>query len=111
MHQTNGRRLRGEVIANAKRAIKRINASRYYVKSQFGNGKYEVRQTDLGWSCSCADHKYRGVRCKHIYSVEFGFAFNETVTPEIVIQPISRLACSYCNSERIVKKAIRHNKQ
>jgi transposase-like protein len=111
MYQTNEGQTRGQVIATAKRAIKRINQSRYFVKSQSGNGKYEVRQTDLGWICSCADHKFRGIHCKHIYAVEFSFAIRETVKQELVIQPISTLACRYCNSEHIVKKAIRRNKQ
>jgi hypothetical protein len=109
--QQNFRQIRGQVIAKAKRAIKCINQSRYIVKSsQAGNGKYEVCQSDLGWVCSYADHKF-GVRCKHIYAVEFRFAILETVKQEVVIQPISTLVCRYCNSERIVKKAIRRNKQ
>jgi putative transposase len=101
----------GQVIAQTFCAVRRINAIRYTVKSQSGNGKYEVHQTDLGWVCSCADHKFRGVRCKHIYAVEFSFAIRETVKQDLIIQPISQLACRYCNSERIVKKAIRRNKQ
>jgi putative transposase len=111
MQTTNIRKQRGQMIAAAKRAIKRINPSRYFVKSQSGNGKYEVHRNELGWVCSCADHKFRGVRCKHIFAVEFSFAIRETVKQERVIQPISQLACRYCNSEHIVKKAIRRNKQ
>jgi putative transposase len=53
---------------------------------------------------------YRGVKCKHIYAVEVSFELREQVKKEIIIQPITSLACSYCNSERIVKKAIRRNK-
>ena len=96
----------GQTIAQTFRAVRRVSAIRYRVKSQSGNGKYEVKQTDLGWVCSCADHKYRGVRCKHIYAVEFSSAIRETVQQEqeLVIQPISQLACHYCNSEHIVKK-------
>jgi transposase-like protein len=103
----------GLEISKQFRAARRISQTRYFVKSQSGNGKYEVKLTNLGWTCSCADHKFRGVRCKHIYAVEFSFAIRETVkqTQELVIQPISRLACRYCNSENIVKKALRHNKQ
>ena len=48
---------------------------------------------------------------KHVYAVEFSFAIRETVQQEVVIQPISQLACRYCNSEHIVKKIIRRNKQ
>ena len=42
MQTTNIRQERGQLIATAKRAIKRMNASRYLVKSQSGNGKYVV---------------------------------------------------------------------
>jgi putative transposase len=64
----------------------------------------------LGWVCSCPDHTYRGVKCKHIHAVEFSFALREQVKQEIVIALIS-LACLFCNSDNIVKKAVRHNKQ
>lgn len=101
----------GQTIAQTFRAVRRVSAIRYRVKSQSGNGKYEVRQTNLGWGCTCSDHKFRGVRCKHIYAVEFSFAIRETVQQEVVIQPVSQLVCRYCNSEHIVKKAIRRNKQ
>jgi transposase-like protein len=111
MYQTNKRKARGQVIATAKRAVRRIDKSRYFVKSQSGNNKYEVRLTDIGWVCSCNDHKFRGVNCKHVYAVECSFPVHETAKPELVIQPISTLACRYCNSEHIVKKAIRRNKQ
>jgi putative transposase len=51
----------GLAIANISDAIKRINESEYIVKSQSGNGDYEIHSTDLGWVCSCPDHKFRGV--------------------------------------------------
>jgi hypothetical protein len=47
----------GLAIANITGAIKRISESAYKVKSQNGNGDYEVNSTDLGWICSCPDHK------------------------------------------------------
>ncbi|MGA7367864.1 MAG: DDE-type integrase/transposase/recombinase [Nitrososphaeraceae archaeon] len=101
----------GQVIAQTFRAVRRVNAIHYRVQSQSDNGKYVVRHTNIGWNCTCSDHRFRGVRCKHIYAVEFSFAIRETVQQEVVIQPISQLVCRYCNSEHIVKKAIRRNKQ
>jgi uncharacterized Zn finger protein len=64
----------GLAIANITDAIKRISQSVYKVKSQNGNGDYDISSTDLGWVCSCPDHTYRGVKCKHIFVVEFSFA-------------------------------------
>ena len=100
-----------QLIAQKFRAVRRINESRYSVKSQSAKGKYDIYQTKIGWTCSCPDHKFRGIKCKHIFAVEFSYAIRETVREEVIIRPISQLACRYCNSEHIVKKAIRRNKQ
>ena len=94
-----------QLIAQKFRAVRRINESRYSVKSQSAKGKYDIYQTKIGWTCSCPDHKFRGIKCKHIFAVEFSYAIRETVREEVIIRPISQLACRYCNSEHIVKKA------
>ena len=73
------RQQEGLAIANIDGAIKRINETKYVVKSQNGNGDYDVCSTDLGWVCSCPDHKFRGVKCKHIFAVEISFALRKEV--------------------------------
>jgi putative transposase len=103
------RERRGQVIATAKRAIKRINASRYFVKSQAGNGKYEVSATKLGWKCSCPDQKFRGVKCKHIYAVEISFAIRKEVEVTRIEPLVNVNECIYCKSATIVKDGLRHN--
>jgi transposase-like protein len=100
----------GQLIAQVKDAIKRIDEFTYVVKSQSNGGSYNIHSTELGWKCDCPDHTHRGVKCKHIFAVEFSFALREQVKKEIVIQPITSVVCRYCNSDSIVKKAIRHNK-
>jgi putative transposase len=45
-----------------------------------------------------------------LIAVEFSFALREQVKKDIVILPIISVICRYCNSDCIVKKAIRHNK-
>ena len=110
MHIQTNRQEQGQLIAEAKDTIKRINETEYFVNSQSGNGSYRIFATELGWNCSCPDHKFRGVKCKHVYAVEFSLALREKVKEEIVIQPITSLVCRYCNSENVVKKAIRRNK-
>ena len=62
---SNLRELKGKVIATAKRSMKRYNDYRYLVKSQSGNGKHIVILTKIGWTCSCPDHKFCGVKCKY----------------------------------------------
>jgi putative transposase len=90
--------------------VKRLNERNYQVKSLTRDEIYKIIITSIGWVCSCADHMFRGVKCKHIYAVEFSFAIREQVKNDIIITPIDSLPCRYCNSENIVKKAIRHNK-
>ena len=52
--------------------IEKLNDRVYLVK-----GKYEVEdlttKTDINpyMTCSCPDHRYRGVDCSHIFAVQF----------------------------------------
>ena len=65
--------------------------------------------TDLGWVCSCPDHTYRGVKCKHIFAVEISFALHKEV--EVArIEPVDTEFCIYCKSPWIVKDGLRYNK-
>jgi hypothetical protein len=57
----------GQEIAQKFRAVRRINESRYSVKSQSAKGKYDIYQTKIGWTCSCPDHKFRGIKCKAFF--------------------------------------------
>jgi putative transposase len=94
-------------IANIPGTVKRISESAYKVKLQ--NGYYDVSLTDLGWVCSCPDHKYRGVKCKHIFEVEISFALHKEVEVAL-IEPVDTDFCVYCKSVWIVKDGLRHNK-
>ena len=59
--------------------------------------------------CACPDHKYRGVKCKHIFAVEISFALHKEV--EVAhIEPVDTDFCIYCKSPWIVKDGLRHNK-
>lgn len=91
------RQEQGHLIAQTNGSIKRINENQYVVNSQSNGGTYRVHSTALGWVCSCPDHTYRGVKCKH--------------RKKVLIAPINSIACRYCNSENISKKALRKNKQ
>ena len=71
------REQQGNLIAQMRGLVNRINDMNYTVLSQSGNCIYEVISTSLGWKCSCADHTYRGVKCKHIFAVEISFALGK----------------------------------
>jgi hypothetical protein len=60
---------RGKDIVNMKNQIHELDKFQYRVKSQSTCEEYEVISTELGWICSCADHKFRGVFCKHLYAI------------------------------------------
>lgn len=98
----------GKILQNS---VRRIDDNTYSIKSLTRDETYQIVSTELGWTCSCPDHKFRGVRCKHIYAVEFSQILRQTVEKAVntVISPIE-LACKYCTSNKIVKKALRHNK-
>ena len=104
------RQQEGLVIANISGAIKRISEIKYLVKSQNGNGGYDVCSTDLGWVCSCPDHKFRGVKCKHIFAVEISFALRKEVQVARIAPITTTTTCIFCDSSNIVKDGLRHNK-
>lgn len=103
---------KGYKITFQKGAIKRLDENTYTVKSQSGNGQYVVTQSTYGWKCTCPDHTYRNAKCKHIVAVEYSFELRREVeaAQQTVIEEMKGLACRYCNSENIVKKAKRYNK-
>jgi len=110
VNKFDGRKLRDKAIAELGDQIKRIGAHAYKVSSQSGNGDYEVLMTEEGWMCSCPDHVYRRVKCKHIWAVEFSLAIREKVKPKTTIEQLNTLVCRFCGSESIVKNGVRQNK-
>jgi transposase-like protein len=108
--QNNLRLQRGQEIANNPNQVKRFNDNEYKVKSQSSSSEYDIIASELGWVCSCPDHKFRGVICKHIHAVEISLAIRKNVEKEIVIQQVNAFACPQCQSDQIVKHGIRHNK-
>jgi len=65
----NDRERRGLAIA----AVCRIDQKGgvYLVPSQSGSGKYTVCPDPESPHCTCLDHETRGVKCKHIFAVEY----------------------------------------
>jgi len=61
---------RGELIANRSRQITHITDVSYTVKSQTTKTVYAVVCTGDKWSCTCPDHVYREITCKHIHAVQ-----------------------------------------
>ena len=64
------RQQQGELIAQTKGSIKRLDDKNYLVNSQSGDGSYNLQLTEFGFVCTYADYVFRGVKCKHIHAVE-----------------------------------------
>jgi transposase-like protein len=106
----NEREQRGWEIANAFGSVKRIESDSYKVKSQSGNGEYSINKKNDQWACSCPDHVYRHVKCKHIYAVEISLALRTEVAIQR-IEPMDNLnECIFCGSSNIMKWGVRKNK-
>jgi transposase len=68
---TDSREVRGKEIADQGNQIKKVNEHAFKVKSQSGNGFYEVKETKSGMTCDCPDFVYRGGKCKHITATRY----------------------------------------
>lgn len=104
------REQRGIQIANEGNQVKRIDESVYTVKSQSHEGEYCITKTNGEWKCECPDNKYRHVKCKHIFAVEFSQSLRIEVATNRVISELTVKNCRYCGSTDIVKDGVRHNK-
>jgi putative transposase len=105
-HQQTNREDSGRLLQNN---VRRLNDSNYQVKSSTRDEIYKIIITSIGWVCSCADHMFRGVKCKHIYAVEFSLELRKTVKVQ-KIEPIVISGCKYCKSENLIRYGLRHNK-
>ena len=107
---TTTREERGQEIANLQNQIKSIDDLTYVVKSQSHNGEYCITKVDNEWLCECPDNKYRHVKCKHIFGVEFSLKLKEQVKICRVIEEVTVSNCVYCHSSNTKKFSIRRNK-
>jgi transposase-like protein len=104
------REQKGTIIARNTGYVNRIDEHTYKVRSQSSDTYYDVINSELGFLCSCCDHIYRGVKCKHIFAVEFSLNIRNNVQSSIIIKQLDTLSCIFCSSKNFVKDSIRHNK-
>ena len=112
MNQDNRQEKGKEIALNPHVQILRINDYTYHVKSQTTKREYDVISTEQGWMCTCPDHTYRKVCCKHIHAVEFSLKLRQQVREKnrVTIEQIDCSKCVACQSINIVKHGIRKNK-
>jgi len=107
----NLREQRGLEIAHKKEnQVNRIEENFYTVLSQSGNGEYAVSQVDKEWVCECPDNKFRNVKCKHIFAVEFSKSLRAKVAIKRITQIENLTECTYCGSSNLMKYGLRKNK-
>ena len=104
------RMMRGKEIAQVESNVRRIDQNEYRVRSQSGDGEYEVLQTEAGWNCSCPDFQYRGVKCKHAFAVELSLQIRRRIENARRVVPLDYQSCLDCGSPSIVRDGILHNK-
>ena len=106
----NPRQMRGQAIHARQGQIERKSDTHYFVKSQSSDGIYDVISLESGWMCSCPDHYYRKVCCKHIHAVEISLGMREVVQEDVTIPEVRIDACRKCQSHNVKKAGIRKNK-
>jgi len=112
-NKDNGRLVRGFAIVAQYGQIMQIEAHTFKVRSQSGNGQYVITNGE-SWDCSCPDHIYRKVMCKHIFAVKFWIDLKERIDNADVFQLYRELSeasvCRFCGSVDIIKWGYRKNK-
>jgi putative transposase len=106
----NLRQQKGLAISKLPNQITQFDDFTYQVQSQSGNGKYVVCFSEDEYRCECPDFRFRGVKCKHIFAVEFSRRMKEQVKKNVVIQEVVISKCVYCHSAHLKKFGVRHNK-
>jgi transposase len=64
------RQQRGLAIASETGKVRRMEAF-WLVRSQTGSGQYIVEPNRKTPTCTCPDFETRGVKCKHLFAVEY----------------------------------------
>jgi transposase-like protein len=107
----NKRETKGKEIA-LRHDLIRVSDNFYHVKSQTTKREYNVVRSDGVWKCTCPDHTFRHICCKHIHAVEFSIKIREQVREEkkVTIEPVVISSCLFCKSGSIKKFGIRRNK-
>jgi putative transposase len=108
--QTDARQERGEAIVQRGNQVTYVEENLYTVKSQSHDGEYCISKVDGEWICECPDNKYRNVKCKHIYALEFSQKLREEVKKNVIIQEVTVSTCVFCHSANIKKFGVRKNK-
>ena len=110
MAQVLSREEKGRIIAEKHDQVMRVDEDSYKVASQSRDLSYDILRTEKGWTCTCFDHFYRQVRCKHIIACQICEQLRQKVRENVVIRPIEITACVFCHGNDLKRYGLRHNK-
>ncbi len=68
---------KGRCIALSRRIYRLQNTDVFYVESESSDNTYyfvKYNLSDSAW-CSCPDNSTRGLKCKHLHTIEFAIRF------------------------------------
>jgi len=101
-----------KLLENPNTHILRVNDNHFQMKSLATNRVYDITIKFNKWSCTCPDHKYRMVECKHIKAIQISIKIKEEARQRsrVTINPISTTECLFCHGTNIKKFGIRKNK-
>jgi transposase len=81
------REAKGKSIADQGN-VKKVNDHSFKVKSQSGNGFYEVKASESGMTCDCPDFVYRGGKCKHIQATRYYLEIEKDTPRGVVTEKV-----------------------
>jgi transposase len=85
--------------------VKKINDHSFKVKSQSGNGTYEVKATPNGMTCTCPDFVYRGGKCKHIQATRYYLEIEKDTPQGTVTEKVHLTYAQAWNAYNAAQKA------
>jgi len=100
---------RGFEIIQKGTKILEVADNVFSVPSQSKNENYLVVKNEEKWICTCPDHKYREVACKHIHAVRFWLALKGEL--EDNVESVEVIECKWCASKSVVKYGKESRKQ
>jgi len=110
----NPRQIRGFAILAQPNTIRQVNANTFKVRSQSNPQVEYVVTNGKELDCTCPDHVYRGVICKHIFSVQSLVSLKNKPDASSIIEIARQVleaptGCPECNSTAVKQRGVRKN--
>jgi transposase len=102
---SNPREKRGKAIVDKGDQIKKVADNSFKVKSQSGNGFYEVKSSKMGMTCTCPDFVYHGGKCKHIMATRYYLEVEKDTPTGIVTEKVHLTYAQAWNAYNSAQKA------